>query len=298
MNRIYISVILLAALALGGCIETQLLVKIRNDGSGTIHETIRMKKDLGAMFQAMAMGMKEGLEEAGMDVKEGETAPPSDDALAGSLLEMFNDEEIRAHAAKMGNGVRYVSHEMIDTDEHAGYQAEYAFDDINTVHVSQDPGANLPEFPGNEGEGDTQDELVAFSFTPGNPARLVIRPPQDSDADAAADAAAEESTPESETPADEESAEGMEQMKEFFRGMRLRIAVAVDGRIQETNASFVDGSTVTLMDLDFDALLDNPELFKSMQNAEQMGPSAVMEMMKKIPGLKMETEKEVSVTFR
>ncbi|MDX9758657.1 MAG: hypothetical protein RBU27_05810 [Bacteroidota bacterium] len=294
MNRIFVPVILFAALALGGCIETQLLVKIRTDGSGTIHETIRMKKDVGAMFQAMVMGMKEGLEEAGMEVEESDAAASSDDALSGSLLEMFNDEEIRAHAEKMGVGVRYVSHEMIDTDEHAGYQAVYAFDDINAVSVSQDPGANLPEFPGNEGEGDTQDDLVAFSFTPGSPARLVIRPPQDDEDDAAQD----EAEPESDMTAEEESAEGMEQMKEFFRDMRLRVEIAVDGSIQKTNASFVDGSTVTLMDIDFNALLDNPELFKQMQHADQMGPSAVMDMMKKIPGLKVETEKEITVTFR
>ena len=296
MHRIFLPVLLFTALVFGGCIETQLLVTLRTDGSGTIHETIRMKKDLGEMFQAMAMGMKEGLEEAGMEGTEGEAATPSDDALAGSLLEMFNEDEIRAHAEKMGTGVRYVTHEMIDTDEHAGYRAEYAFDDINAVRVSQDPGANLPEFPGNESEGETEDEQVAFSFTPGSPAQLIIRPPQD-DEETATEADAAPETDEGAAP-EEESAEGMEQMKEFFRDMRLVVRIAVDGKIQKTNASFVDGSTVTLMDLDFNTLLDNPEFFKQMENADAMGPSAVMEMMKKIPGLKVETEKEITVTFR
>jgi hypothetical protein len=309
MKRTIFSFLLLTGIFLTGCIETHLLVTVKNDGSGTVRETIKMKKDLGAMMQAMAMSMKEGLEASGMEVEESETsqdetsqdtpspeAPPLDDnAAVPSILDMFNEEDIKQGGSRMGSGVRYVSHEMIDNDMQAGYVAVYAFDNINTVYVDQNPTAAIPDMPGGEGEAEDDKELVAFRFVPGNPAQLTIRPPRDDDEDEDADEQADtEEAPETEG----EGGEGMEQMKEVFRDMRMTVQIAIDGDIQKTNASFVDGSTITMVDVNFNVLLDDPELLKQLEKMGDVDPAVAMEMMKKIPGLRVETAEEVSVTFK
>ena len=319
MKRTIFTFLLLTGIFLTGCIETHLLVTVKKDGSGTVRETVKMKKDLGPMMQAMAMSMKEGLEASGMEVEESETsqdappdapppdapspvAPPMDDGAAmPSVLDMFNEEDIRQGGSRMGSGVRYVSHEMIDNDEHAGYVAVYAFDDINTVYVDQNPTAAMPEMPGADGaEGEAEDdkELVAFRFVPGNPAQLTIRPPRDADKDESEAGQAEtEQTADGQAP-EAEGAEGMEQMREVFRDMRMTVQIVVDGDIQKTNASFVDGSTITMVDVNFNVLLDDPELLKQMEKMGDADPAVAMEMMKKIPGLRVETAEEVSVTFK
>lgn len=313
MKRTIFTLLLLTGVFLTGCIETHLLVTVKKDGSGTVRETVKMKKDLGPMMQAMMMSMKEGLEASGMEMEEGATtqdappdapppdapspdAPPqADNAAAPSVLDMFNEEDIKKGGARMGSGVRYVSHEMIDNDAHAGYVAVYAFDNINTVAVDQNPTAAMPAMPGTEGETDEDRELVAFSFIPGNPAQLIIRPPRDAGKDEpAAEQAETEQTPEAEG----EAAAGMEQMREIFRDMRMTVQIAVDGDIKKTNASYVEGSTITMIDVNFNALLDDPELLKQLEKMGDVDPAAAMEMMKKIPGLRVETAEEISVTFK
>ena len=299
MKRSIVLLFLAAGLVFGGCIETHVLVTVREDGSGSIEETIRMKKAIGEMMRDMAMSVKDGLQ---TEDAEGDEAPAQADMPpeAPEDVEMFSEESIRSAAAEMGEGVRYESHEMIDTPEHTGYKATYVFDDVNTVFVSQDPMSKVPDMPGMESsEGEGGDELVAFRFTPGNPATLVIRSPQDRDEGEQADAPpADEAAGEAEAQGGEESAEGMEQMKEFFRDMRMLLQVRVDGGIRETNASYVDGSTITMMDVNFNVLLDDPERLKELDRVEAEGPEAMKELLKSIPGLRVETEEEVRVTFR
>ena len=50
-------------------------------------------------------------------------------------------------------------------------------------------------------------------------------------------------------------------MKPFLSEMSFSVAVKVDGSISNTNASFVDGNTITVMDFDMGKILDNNDLF-------------------------------------
>ncbi len=290
--RIHLLIVLASLFAFSGCIETQVLVTVNDDGSGTIREYVKMNKLMLAPLQEMAQQMKQAAEESGADTEQ--------DAVS---MEPFSDKSVRENAAKLGKGVRYVSHEKLDTEEAAGYTAMYAFDNIEAVRISQDPAAAVPELGESEGgadmeaegEGEADGEFVVFGFTPGNPATLLIRSPEQG-----ADES-EETGVEEESSADDEgqnAEEGFEQMKEFFRDMKLVVQVAVDGKIAETNASYVDGSTVTLMDIDFNKILDDPEMLSQLKDAEDMDPKAAKELLKKIPGLRVETEDVVTVKFR
>lgn len=298
MKRSFVLLFLAAGLVLGGCIETRLLVSVNPDGSGSITETVKMKKAIGEMFRDMAMSMQKDMQGA-MDEDEAETQQEATPPELPEEMEMFSEETIRAAADKMGSGVRYEHHEMIDTPEHTGYMATYVFDDINTVLVSQDPTSKVPDMPGIESsEGEGGDDLVAFRFTPGNPATLVVRNPQDMNDDGDEESSSSEEAGEEGEPEGEENAEGMEQMKEFFRDMRMLLQVRVEGSITSTNATHVEGSTVTMMDIDFNTLLDDPERFKELEKAETAGPEAMKALLKSIPGLRVETEEEVKILFR
>ncbi len=293
--RILVLTILAAALMTGGCIETHVLVSVKKDGSGTIHESVKMSKQVLAPLQEMAEQMKQAAEENGAEVE----------ADAGAI-EPFNEESIREHAAKLGKGVRYVSHEMIDSDASMGYNAVYAFSDINTVRVDQNPAASVPDFSGGESAEDDEGiemtdngDYMLFSFTRGNPATLTIRTPAGDTNESDEGMADEETGMEDQEQGEEQGGEQeIEQMKEFMRDMKIVVQVAVEGKIAETNATYVDGSTVTLMDIDFNKLIDDPEMLAQLKNAEEMDPKAAKEMLKKIPGLRVETEEEVTVKFK
>jgi hypothetical protein len=178
-----------------------------------------------------------------------------------------------------------------------GYVAEYAFDDINTARVNQDPSAAMPELAGGEGTLDSEDEFVLFSLTPGDPSTLTIHTPEMAEGGPEQGIEGEEAVGQDTENQEEEGDDEMEQMKEFFRDMRILVQVQVDGTIASTNASFVDGNTITLMDVNFNAFIDDSELLKQLQQIESKGSAAAKELFQTIPGLRMETEEEVTVTF-
>ncbi len=274
------------ALLFGGCIETNTLIRVNKDGSGTVSETVKMNRMVYGMISGMAGSMKEAFNAEGEEGAEADE-PPKDEP-------PFSEEKAREQAEKMGAGVELRSYEDIKDNASIGYVAEYSFDNINELRVNQNPGAAMPSMDGeSEGEEGEDEEFVLFSFTPGSPARLEITPPQGEEE--------EEVEVETEGSEEEQAAEegmgGFEQMKELFRGMRMRIALAFEGSIEETNASYVDGNTVTLIDMDFDTILDNPDALKQLEASEKMSPAEAKEVLHGIPGIKFDTAEHIVVTF-
>ena len=73
--------------------------------------------------------------------------------------------------------------------------------------------------------------------------------------------------------------------------------VEVMGDIAETNATHLDGSRVTLIDIDFSAFIENEEVLKSMATSKPESPADMKQFMKLIPGMKIEIEPEVAIRF-
>jgi hypothetical protein len=279
---------------LAGCIETNMLVRVKQDGSGTVEETVKMNKQIIEQLEKMKAGFTMAGEEAEVEGRTGEE---------GVDFDMFTEEEVAGQAERMGKGVRMLSYEEISTDTQQGYTAIFAFDDVNQLRVNQNPESAMPDMSGEEGgEAESKEEFVLFAFTPGSPARLEITTPTGQD-----DEEGEDDVDEMETGADadqdgegsdgENSMDGIEMMKQFFRGMRLTVAVEVDGTIDETNATYVDGSRVTLIDFAFDTLLDNPEALKKFEAAGELGPAEAKTMMQGIPGIRFDVEEKIHVSF-
>jgi len=292
ISGLFVLVILSGMLA--GCIETTMLVRVNKDGSGTVEETVKMNKRILEQLEEMKAGFTMGGEEGEMEGSTGED---------GVDIDMFTEKEVAEKAERMGKGVRLSSYDEISTATHEGYTAHFAFDDINTLRVNQNPESSVPDMSGGE-EKESQEEYMLFAFTPGSPARLVITTPTGKDDET--DEEMEEEMDGDENGEGDDSGDGedsedaagaIEMMKAFFRGMHLVVAVEVDGDIEETNASFVEGSRMTLIDFEFDMLLDNVEALKNFEAAEDMSLTEAKDIMKEIPGIKFDVEEKIYVTF-
>ena len=270
MKALKIIVLLTLLLALMGCFESIVLLRVNKDGSGTIEETVVVSDAFMELMKSFG-GEEEG---------EGQEQDPID------------EQELTEKAASMGEGVRYVSAEPVKTERGSGYKAIYSFSDINDVRINQNPGENVSPPPvGGEEEGPVE-EWLRFNFSRGRTPTLEIIYPQD-----VADEMDQEESAEGEADMDT-NPEMMEMMRELYQDMHIRIAVEVNGEIVETNASYVDGSTVTLMDIDFAKILEDEQKFKELMNANPETVEEMKELVKDNPGIKVEIEEAIRIRFR
>lgn len=261
----------IATLAVAGCMEIETVVRVNPDGSGTITERLLMSNEIVGMMKEMAP--------------------------EGQPVELFNEQELRDAAPGYGEGVVYVSATNVEAEFGKGYEASYAFTDINRIRVGQDPGEKMP---GGEAMGGDAEEgdFTTFTMQPGYPAQLMIHWPVDQDEPETMGATEESSVEESaaeQTP--EESEAAMEMMKVAFKDMRMSMHVEVAGEVVESNATHLDGNRVTLVEIAFAEFLDSEEAMTVMASNSGQTVADMKELMRLIPGLKMEVEPEVSVQF-
>jgi hypothetical protein len=253
------SLALLIALGATGCLRSTTTIDLKSDGSGTIVQETAMS--------AQALGMLQGL--AGANQKP--EKPP----------QLFGEEQARQAGATMG--VTFVSGETIKTGDLEGYRARYTFDDISKVTVKMDQGTdNL--VPSSE----ARKPPFGFAFTRGITASvLTIQMP-----DQTPGAAGALPMPGGGSDADKaQAAQALAMMKMMMRGLFVDVALTVNGRIIKSNAPYVDGSRVTLLQLDFDKLLGDDTALLKLQSAKDIKSLAA------VPGLKVVTEPEVTIEF-
>jgi hypothetical protein len=264
----YLLVAALGVFGLTGCLQDEKIVKLKPDGSGTIEETVTMSKETVAMMEGMA-GM-------GGEAKKDAKKPYEPD-----------EAKLKAAAEKMGTGVTFVSAKPVDTEKGKGFVAVYAFKDINTVKLGQDPGEMMADAGPMKAEA-KQEQPVTFKFAKGTPAELKIYMPEPKGKDPKAPAPAE----------GKEDMQQMEMMKQFFKDMKMTMAVEVVGTIKETNAEYKNGSRVTLVEMDFNKLLADPEKFKKLAKENPQTLQESKALLKGVEGIKMETTPEVKIKFQ
>lgn len=260
----------LAALA-SGCISVETLIRVKADGSGTVTETVTMNP--AAVENAIAAANQ---------------ATATDPSQTNPGLGPFDDAALaKARAASMGEGVTFVSADPIDTKTAKGLSVVYAFRDVSKLLVSQRPDARL-------GLPSTRaDQKIRFAFA-GNPSGTSVltvrmRDPLASPRPAASPGAQAKPEP---NPA------SLAMARQIFQGMRLRLAVEVDGKIAGTSSPFVDGATVTLLDIDFGALLGDETKLNQLRAARSGGSLEDLEqILKGVPGIKVTLDPEVRIEF-
>jgi len=252
---------------LAGCISVETTVKLNRDGSGQIVEKIGIKKEMANFASAMSAA-------------SGEAQEPKP----------FSTEQFEKSAGDFGKGVRFVSMTESEGQGMKYYEVAYAFDDINKIGIDQNQG-NRVSTP-SEQAGQRKEEPIRFVFASGEDySTLKISLPE-SHSDGF-----EESSPDKKAASPEMEESELQMMKMMFQGMRFAVKIDCEGEIVETNATNVDGSTVTLLYVDFDAFLDNTEKLKQLSAKKPEGIEEVKEILKDIEGLKFELQEEVTIRF-
>ena len=259
----------LAGLGFSGCLQIEQVIKLKPDGSGTVEETLLMSKEAVASMQQMASGF-------------------GGKADAGKGFELLDEKKLKEQAAKMGEGVTFVSAKKIDTEKSEGFAAVYAFADINKLKVDQNPGSAMPGPMGGKSPdgGKSKKEQLLFKFAKGRPAELTITMPKP-------DEKAAEKKPQMEGMEDM----AMQMMGQMFKDMKVTIAVEVVGTIEETNAEYRDGSRVTLMEMDFNKLLSDPAKFKALAKENPKTLQEAKVLLKGLDGVKVEAAPVVKIKF-
>ena len=286
----------LILLSLVGCLQVDSVIKVKADGSGSIEETVMMSKEMvqmmEGMMQQMMQGMTEEMEEPG---KEPSEKQPEQKQVQESF-DLFDEAKLKQEAGDMGEGVTYVSGKKISTDTFEGYNAVYAFADINKLKFNQNPSDNVPSDPSQSGS-EEEEEYITFSFTKGKPATLSVKLPEE-EPEKKDDAAKQDEKAEQSAAEQEQAAMMLAQMKSMFKGMKIAMAIEVEGAVVETNATHVDGSRITIMELDFGQLLEMPEKLVQFSQLQPESLEDAKEFMKDIPGFKVDMNKELMVKFK
>jgi hypothetical protein len=277
--------IIVAAAALTGCITFLTEIKVRGDGSGTMVQTITMNPEqIKESMEGIAKQMGAAAESKTKDL--GNNSPKA------SGEGPFKESDLKGKAADMGPGVTFVSAETIDTKMAAGVRVTYAFKDINQLAVNPKPAAAM----GTVAAGASAQEALKFRFNrlPNGNAVLRILFAQ--------------AKPETKEPAvtpltpasPQESAQQTALIKQLFKGLHMGLSVDVEGKILKTSSPYVEGSKVTLMDIDFDPLFSDEEGFRALSAKleKAMGDDRkTMEALKGVKGIRIITDPEVSIEF-
>ena len=261
--------LLLATTTLTACLNSTTVVKVKPDGSGTVEQTTLVNT-------AALKGMMGGAQKQG----------------GGPVI---NREDLERTAERMGKGVRLVSAEKATGDPgFEGTKAIFAFDDINQIQISQDPNMSGSS-SGRLSTEPTADDPVKFKFTRGATSstltiNYIDRPPAGS---VQPDPAEKNEMPDFTNPM------MMNMLKTMFQGFKINIGLEVVGTIVKTNAEYVSGPHITLLEMDVIELLSDEAKLKALQG--KIGPgaslSSVKPYLKDIKGIKIDGP-SISVEFR
>lgn len=247
------------AVLTSGCINSAVLIKVKRDGSGTVEQTTLANL-------AAVKGMMAGLG-AGSGQKP-------------EMTSILNDAEAKRLAERMG--VRLVSVTPIKEGTFEGGKAIYAFDDINKVRVDQDPQIGGGSGPGAKLASAANTPIKFAMVKSGNSSTLTISVDEKVAAEATAKAQDAPSL-DSIDPA------LMSMVKSMFQGFRFLIDVEVDGKIVKTNADYVSGSRITLLEVDMGEVLSDESKLRALQTKIRPGVtiSELRPFLKEIKGVKV-----------
>lgn len=255
---------------LAGCFSSSWTIRLKNDGSGTIRMEYKMDKQVMAMLQGMGGG-------------EADVPDTSE--------EFLNESDLDELAVAMGPGVRFVSAEPLPENEQSfGYTAVFEFDDINTLAI--DPMEGAPQSSDDGMEGEDEEPPFTFQFKRGATSELIVFMDQEDDEDDFEDEEFDES--EAEQQQNEQMAE---MMKPYFRSMSFDVKIEFEGSIRDTNATYRDGNTVTLVDMDMGKIVDDDALFKAVINEGGLQDDEMTARLEEA-GIQMENQERIFVRFR
>lgn len=301
MKRFFYSFLAIVMVAfLCGCIQDTTVIHIKPDGTGTIEETTLFSNSMLELMESLSAGMV-GIEHQKSDQEnkeaaKGDSTKEKEKTRDDVFAKMLKDAEMRA--ATFGTDVKFISAKPVKTDKGSGYTAVYAFQDISLVKVNQNPGNKVDTHKTEKNDSTPKEEFLRFIFVKGSPSRLVVSFPTQKDL-----ASDKPGIPESTNVGGEESNkesdnQSLEMMKNLFQDMKLSISLRFEGTIVNTNATYRDASTVTLIEMDFGKIMNNPVLLKKLSAAKPQTIEETKALFKRVEGLKVETNNPVTIEFK
>jgi hypothetical protein len=268
---------LFSAILVSGCIDTKTEVTVKKDGTGTVVETTYLSLAAAEMMQ--------GMESVNLtEVQDGKASAPAEkEKPSNPLLDKRKIEKYKQKCAKMGEGVTFVSAEDLKKqDGSPGVKVTYSFNDVNKLKVSPNKGDSKAKPGKNE-------EVIAFNLSKANGAsKLTVTLPK------------KEDNKETQKPNKPEDPNGLAMAKQMFAGLHIALSVKVDGKITNTTATYKEeNQDVTLLDFKID------DVFKDEANAKKVmgsgendsGIFGSADLLKKVPGVKIETKDKIEIEF-
>jgi hypothetical protein len=259
--------LIVLGLVTSGCLNSASLIRVKPDGSGTIEQTTMV--NLQAVKGLMAgMGAAQG--------KDGSSP-------------VLNEAEFKRTAERIG--ARPVSLTPVKEGNFEGAKAVFAFDDISKIRVDQDP--QVAGATGKFSTAPTTSNPIRFALArQGGSSVLTISV----DESAAAEATAKAQTAPS---LDKIDPSMMQMIKTMFDGFHVAIDLEVDGKIVKTNADYVNGSRITLLEVDMAGVFEDEAKLKALQSKIKPGASLaeLRPYLKDIKGVKVNHPK-VTIEYR
>lgn len=249
---------------LSACFEMSSVVTVSKDGTATIEEIALVGAQLKAMMSSL---------------------PADGGGQGGPNLKDLVPDKAKAdeRAKKLGEGVTVKSHEPVKMpDGREGVKVTYAVADINKLKYQP--------FDAKEKDDSAEKKPITFSLS-GNTVSVSLPPDKPRD----------KSAPEKpKMPAEQLQAQ-MAMMKPMFAGMRMAVRIKGSGGIASSDASNFSDDTVTIMDIQFDKIMEKPEVFgKFMQTADDkdMTPAKAAETFKGVDGIKVEGKEKLTIKLK
>jgi hypothetical protein len=273
MRAFRLLVVLIATTGLTACLNSTTLVKVNPDGTGTVEQTTLVNMNsMRGMMGARGGGQMDG--------------------------PMMNKADLERAAQRMGEGVKLVSTEPIKGENgFEGVKATFAFEDINKIQISDGPGMSGGTGGAARSSEPTSDDPVRFKLTrSGATSTLTInfidRPGGNAKPDTVPN-------PQPGDMPDLANPMIINMLKAMFQGFKVNIGLEVAGSIVKTNADYVTGSRLTLLELDAVELLNDEAKLKTLMG--KLGPSPslseVKPLLKDFKGVKIDGP-SITVEFR
>ena len=267
--------------ATSGCVTSDTLIKLNPDGSGAVVQKTLMSTEMIGQLTTMMQGLAQQM--VGNEAAQ----------KAMKMPELFSEKDARARAAKMGEGVSFVSSRKITVEGMEGQEATYAFRDVTKLKLNEKP--ETPSMAGLQASssGSGGETTFRFSRLPNGHSQLTAIFSQRPSKEASCEESVTEPRKATKTP----TAEQLEQAKKFFAGFRIGMAVEVQGNLVKTNSVYQEGPKVTLLEMDFSELLSNDTLLQEAAAIKGQNLEEAKELLKGLKGFKINLDPEVKIEF-
>ncbi|HSR18654.1 MAG TPA: hypothetical protein VLM39_11245 [Ignavibacteriaceae bacterium] len=272
MKNYFIFSITVLLLVFTGCIEVKTLITVNKDGSGTIEETMVMSEQV-------------------VEMMKGFSAAFTSDSTQQQDFNIFDENNLKERAGSLGKGVTYVSGEKIEEGNKKGFRALYAFKNLDDISLKKIPQNDIPlnitEVAGSD---------LIFKFKKGSPSEIFISFPEMEDS-ASSSEEWTDSTDEFDSPDSSGDSTFTQEALDLMKDLSISLIMRTNGPIVESNAAYVEGPEVTLFQLDFNKLLDSKEDLQELFKLKSRNMEKIKDLLKNIPGIKIETSKEIFIKF-